>query len=136
MKSTKQEPSHHILTQVERVRQRLERWRRTRKKRTRIPEQLWQESVEVARSYGVNQTARALGLGYYGLKQRLDAGFAGTAVEQAPVASFVELVGASSAVDPECLVEVESASGTKMRIHLKGSPDVALLRSLFWGGEG
>ena len=136
MMSTKQPPSRQLITQVERVRQRLERWRRTRKKRTRIPEQLWQESVEVARGYGVNQTARALRLDYYGLKQRLDAGFAGTAVEQEPVASFVELVGASPVVVSECLVEVESASGTKMRIHLKGSPDVALLRSLFWGGEG
>ena len=77
-----------------------------------------------------------LGLDYYGLKRRLDAGFAATAVEQEPVASFVELVGASPVVVPECLVEVESASGTKMRIHLKGPPDVALLRSLFWGGEG
>jgi hypothetical protein len=135
MRSTKP-PSRQLITQVERVRQRLERWRRTRKKRTRIPEQLWQESVEVARSNGVNQTARALGLDYYGLKRRLDAGLAGSAVEQEPVASFVELVGASPAVVSECLVEVESASGTKMRIHLKGAPDVALLRSLLWGGEG
>ena len=134
MRSTKP-PTRKLITQVERVRQRLERWRRTRKKRSRIPEQLWQESAEVARSYGVNQTARALGLDYYGLKQRLDAGFAGSAVEQEPVASFVELVGAAPAVVPECLVEVESASGTKMRIHLKGAPDVAWLRGLFFGGE-
>ena len=131
-------PSRQQITSVERVRQRLERWRRTRKKRSRIPEQLWRESVEVARSYGVNQTARALRLDYYGLKQRLDAGLDGSPVEKEGMGSFVELVAASPAEVPECLVELESASGTKMRIQLKGMavPDVVLLRGLFWGGEG
>jgi hypothetical protein len=71
MRSTKQ-PSPQILTQVERVRQRFERWRRRRKKRSRIPEQLWRAAVAVAASYGVNPTARALGLDYYELKKRLE----------------------------------------------------------------
>ncbi len=73
MRSTKQ-PSHLIITQVERVRRRFERWRRTRKQRSRIPEGLWHAAVQVAGSYGVNKTARALGLDYYELRNRKSPG--------------------------------------------------------------
>jgi len=135
MRSTKQ-PSRHLLTQVERVRQRFERWRRTRKKRSPIPARLWHAAVEVAASYGVNQTARALGLDYNELKKRLELGGDAVAVEQGAVGRFVELVSTSATVGPGCLVELERAGGTKMRIHLQEAPDVALLRGLFWGGEG
>lgn len=135
MRST-QQPSPIILTQVERVRQRFERWRRTRKKRSRIPEPLWNAAVAVAESYGVNPTARSLGLDYYELKKRLNSGPGVTTTPKEPIGSFVEVVP-SPALHPECVVELESAGGTKMRIHLKGvaSPDEAWLRSLFWGGE-
>ncbi len=134
MRTTKP-PTRQVIRQVDRVRQRLERWRRTRKKRSRIPEQLWKESVEVARSYGVNQTARALRLDYYGLKRRLDAGLDTTVVEKERMGSFVELVVPTPAEVPECVVEVESVSGTKLRVHLRGSPEVGWLRSLLFGGE-
>jgi hypothetical protein len=134
MRSTKQ-PSPQMLTQVERVRQRFERWRRTRKKRSRIPEQLWHAAVGVAASYGVNPTARTLGLDYYELKKRLESGGDASAVEQVAVGRFVELVSPVTTVGAECLVELERAGGTKMRIHLQGAPDVGLLRELFWGGE-
>ena len=137
MKSRKQ-PSPIVLTEVERVRQRFEHWRRTREKRSRIPERLWNAAVAVAGSYGVNSTARALGLDYYELKKRLDSGPGATVVEKQGMETFVEVVPAAAAFQPECVVELESARGTKMRIHLKGvgAPDGALLRSLFWGGEG
>lgn len=136
MKSTKQ-PSPRIVIQVERVQQRFERWRRTRKKRCRIPKQLWNAAVVVAESYGINRTARALGLDYYELKKRLDAGPRATVTTKEPIGSFVEVVSASPVLHPGCVVELESGRGTKMRIHLKGvaAPDVAWLRSLFWEGE-
>ncbi len=132
MRSTKQ-PSRHVSTRVDGVRQRLERWRRTRKKRSRIPEGLWKAAVELAGSYGVNKTARALRLDYYELKERLVSASRAAPVGKEPIASFLEL--ASPAVFPECLVELESPRGTRMRIHLRGAPDLTLLRSLFWGAE-
>ena len=131
---SKPQPSHPIPTEVERVRRRFERWRRTRKQRSRIPEGLWHAAVQVAGSYGVNKTARALGLDYYELRKRLDAGVSARGVEKEPIGSFVELVAAAPTVDGECVVEVESAGGTKMRVHLRGTPDVAWLRGLLLGG--
>ena len=137
MMSTKQQPSRLIVTQVERVRRRFEHWRRTRKKRSPIPERLWQAAVQVAGSYGVNRTARALGLDYYELKKRLKGKAGAVAVGKEAVGSFVELVGVARAVvDGECVVEVESAEGTKMRVHLRGRPEVTWLRSLLFGGAG
>lgn len=136
MMSTKQ-PSRLVSTQIDRVQKRLERWRRTRKHRSRIPEGLWNAAVQLAGRYGVNKTARALRLDYYELKKRLDAGPGAAPVGKKLIASFVELVPAPPPLVPECLVELESPSGTKMRIHLKGmaAPDLTLLRSLFWGAE-
>ena len=135
MMPTQRQPSRLMLTQVERVRRRFERWRRTRKKRSPIPERLWQAAVQVAGSYGVNKTARALGLDYYELKKRVKSGAGAPAVEKGGMGSFVELVGVVPAVAGECVVEVESVSGTKLRVHLRGRPEVGWLRSLLFGGE-
>jgi hypothetical protein len=41
---------------------RFERWRRTRKSKTRIPDGLWSAAVELARRYGINRTAAPLRL--------------------------------------------------------------------------
>ncbi len=53
------------------VRRRIERWRRTRKARSRIPEPLWASAVEVARTHGIHLAAKALRLSYYALKKRV-----------------------------------------------------------------
>ncbi len=53
---------------LEKTRQRFEHWRRTRKTRSRIPGPLWTAAARMARRYGINQTARALRVDYYSLK--------------------------------------------------------------------
>jgi hypothetical protein len=137
MVSTQQSQSLLINPSIERVRQRLEEWRKTHRPRSRIPGRLWNAAVRLAANHGLNRTARALHLDYYDLKKRLDATVGPASVVQEPVPSFVELVPASPAACPECLVELESGSGTKLRIHFKGTvgPDLAVLGHLFWRGE-
>ena len=49
---------------VEGLRKRFERWRKTRKPRTRIPDSLWAAAVEIAGTYGLAPTARAISLEY------------------------------------------------------------------------
>lgn len=140
---------------LKRARGRLERWRRARRGRARIPEELWGLAVEAVRTYGLNKTARALGLDYYSLKQRVasaadDPG--GPARRRGPkaprvarpaevVPRFVELAsGAAAWVParpggvPECLVEFERAGGAKLRVHLKSLTvaDVVALGRSFW----
>lgn len=114
------------------ARQGLQRWRRRRNRPARIPEDLWAMAVDLAREHGVAPIARGLRLDYYSLKKRLQAV---RAVDEAPVPTFLEVVGATPAASADCVVEVENASGTRMRIHLKGgrAPELSTLVRTFLG---
>ena len=124
-----------ISGSLEQVRQRFERWRKTRKRCSSIPDALWAAAVEIAREYGVNKTARALGLDYYSLKRRLESGTHPGLYAPKGGASFIELVTPVGNSSPECIVELEHPGGAKMKIHLKGKvePDLVALTGLFWG---
>ena len=50
----------------------FEHWRSRRRRRTRLPQELWGKAVKLARTHGVSKTAKALGLDYYCLKERLE----------------------------------------------------------------
>ncbi len=123
-----------ISGSLEQVRQRLERWRKTRKRCTSIPDALWAAAVELAREYGVNKTARALGLDYYSLKKRLESRAPEGLYEAKGGARFIEWVTPLGNPTSECIVELEHPGGAKMKIHLKGKvePDVVALSGVFW----
>ena len=129
-----------LPARLERIRQRFERWRETRKVRSRIPESLWISAVKMARVYGINRTARALGVDYYSLKERVESEASSCGVSERKrntSSSFVELAAPAIASTCECLLELEDVAGAKMRIHLKGVevPDLAALSRSFWGVE-
>jgi hypothetical protein len=122
--------SPNLTPQIKQLQKRLNAWRKSHRPRSRIPGRLWNAAVQVAGQYGLNQTAKALHLDYYDLKKRLDA----SSVEQGAVPSFMELSPAVSASTAECVIELETRSGSKMRIHIKGmgTPDLNALSSTFW----
>jgi hypothetical protein len=127
-----------VPARLERTRQRFERWRETRKVRSRIPESLWTSAVKMARAYGINRTARALRVDYYSLKERVESETSSSGVSKRNTSStFVELAAPAIASACECLLELEDVAGAKMRIHLKGVevPDLAALSRDFWGVE-
>ena len=142
------EGAREVPVALKRIRGRLERWRRTRRGRDRIPEELWRLAVQAVSTYGLNKSARALGLDYYSLKKRVKAagdpngGSAkGRGLEVFPAARFVELasgvaelVPARSNGVPECLLEFERAGGAKLRVQLKGVAvaDLVALGRSFW----
>jgi hypothetical protein len=83
-----------IPNEIEDLRQRLEHWRSTHKRRGRIPEALWAEAAELARQHGVYQTARTLRLEYTMLwywSQQLHKP-AGRSLDAAVPPEFVELI--------------------------------------------
>jgi hypothetical protein len=57
---------------LEGVQRRFERWRRTRRGHSRIPDALWAAAVKAAGVHGLNRTVRALRLDYYSLKERVE----------------------------------------------------------------
>ena len=105
---------------------RLDVYRRRRAKRT-IPPELWRLASELAARHGASPVSRALGLGYYEIKKRVEEA-------QAPRA-FVEIVAAPPDAGTQCRVEFEDGRGAKMRVAWKarGAPDVEALARLFLG---
>jgi hypothetical protein len=109
------------------LQQRLDEFRSARPHRTRLPDELWEAAVELARQHGLYSVAHPLRLDYVQLKKRL--GGVSDVRKKAAKPTFVELVAAHPATMSECVVEFESSIGSKMRIQWKGSstPDWASL---------
>lgn len=124
-------------SELEAVRQRIERWRQTHKLRTRIPDDLWASAVDLAKVYGLKGTAQTLRLDTYSLKKRIKAiGHSESPLAQGKSA-FVELIASRPGALAECTVELEQAGGAKMRIQLKSgaTPDLGALTRAFLGAK-
>jgi hypothetical protein len=122
--------------EIEALRLRFERWRRTRKSKTNIPDGLWSAAVELARQYGVNRTAAPLRLDGGKLKRLLLAAGRGSRRPAPP--RFVELpaptgVPADWSV-AEYTLELEGHN-RKLRIQCKGASavELAALSRALWG---
>ena len=108
-------PPRHIVD----LKRRIDQWRQIRRHRQPMPEELWQEAARIARVNGINPTASALGLNYYGLKERTEEL---PKEPPAPAArpAFVEVEAPASLFPASCEVEVAS-KGEKMTLRLSGA---------------
>jgi hypothetical protein len=130
-------PSHQtqaLPPQIESVCRRFARWRRNKKHRSPIPDELWKSAADLACAYGLSKTARTLRLNYYSLKERIEAGSQQGFRGGDATPAFMELIPQPAAAISECIMEMEDPSGARMRIHLKGSrvPDIKDLSDSFW----
>jgi hypothetical protein len=64
-------PQNSIPEPIAQLQQQLTQWRSANRPRTRLPDSFWNAAVELARQYGIYQTAHPLRLDYVGLKRRL-----------------------------------------------------------------
>jgi len=108
---------HDLPLGLERTRRRFERWRASRKSRSRIPPSLWTTAAKMARQHGINRTARALQLDYHALKKHVEHE-AGSAPEinGAGESPFLELVAPVASDHCECVFELEDALRSLSRI--------------------
>ncbi len=112
------------ISDIEAVRTRFEQWRSSRSRKSPIPDGLWKLAINAARQQGVNRTARQLRLDAGKLKRLLVAADRGMSkLRRQP--RFVELIAPATVASPECVIEFEAATGSKMRIHWKtaAAPD-------------
>ena len=116
---------------MEQVRRRFAEFRQAHAVRARLPEELWAAAAKLARRDGVTATARALGLDRPSLQRWTDRLEPRASTKPHKISrgrlsgknaapAFVELLAASSGTATSCLVEVESTSGGKLRLDLKG----------------
>ena len=119
--------STSIPEPIAQLQRQLDQFRSTQPRRTKLPELLWQSAVELARQHGVYSVAHPLRLDYMGLKKRL--GGASTRRQKAAKPAFVEWIGPDRAQLEECVIDLESSGGSKMRIQWKTAvpPDWASL---------
>ena len=115
-----------IAESIAQLQRQLEQIRSSQPRRSRLPESLWTAAVELARQHGLYRVAHALRLDYVGLKKRLNG--ITSRQQSATKTAFMELVTAPSTM-PECVIEFEWASGSKVRIQWKSAapPDWASL---------
>lgn len=103
---------------LEEVKARFDEWRRNRKGKASIPDELWAAAAEVAQREGVSRTSTELHVEWNHLKRRMAAA-GGTSSKPSPP-RFVELVAPREDALHECIIEVECRR-CKVRILLKGA---------------
>jgi hypothetical protein len=106
---------------LEQVQQRFESWRQRRKKRTRIPQNLWKAAVSLSQEYSIFQLSKALRVNSTALKKQV-AKF--NSPEPSPpdvsCTSFLELP-APPVPAMESTIEMIKSDGSVMRMHVKGA---------------
>lgn len=123
---------------MDRVLQRIERWRSTREKLSPMPAELWSAAVSLAQEHGVSMTSRILGLSYRSLKDRM-----GTSARSAgrqspsPAGDFVEVDARSLIGGPvlaATVLELFAPDGARLVLRLGASDDTGplALAEAFW----
>jgi hypothetical protein len=125
-----------ISPSLESVRHQFGTWRKRRPCRGQIPEALWQEAVGLCREHSICEVSRSLRLNDNDLKRRVQRSKGrGLAVGQRPDFGFVRLDLGTPITPSECLVEMEVANGSKMRMSFRGvlrDVDPVELSRAFW----
>jgi hypothetical protein len=99
-----------MAADIDEVSNHFKQWRQTRQGREKIPQELWDSAARLASKYSVNRVSKALHISYEQLRKRLGN------VNDAGKTSFVEL-GVESLLSPsQCIVELEKADGSRMRL--------------------
>lgn len=116
---------------LEEVRAGFADWRKNKKQRRRIPEDLWTAAVRLSPEHSLHKISTALSLSYSDLKKRVES-------HKAPPATGLSSdfipIDISPINNAECIVEMEHRNGNKMRMHFKGKADLDLqvFAESFW----
>jgi hypothetical protein len=109
-----------LQNDLEQLRRRFEEFRNAQSVRSRLPDSLWAAAAELASRHGVNPTARALRLDYTALRKRVKNPEGPKRKRTAAVPpTFMEFVAPGAKAVTNCMVEVESTQGGKLRLELK-----------------
>lgn len=131
-------PSPKVPGPLSLARRQFEQWRTRQHGRKRLPPGLWAKAVALAQAYGLNRTARALGLKHDSLKKHLETVASAASDPGKAQTEFLELLPRPmSPSSLECVIEWEEAGGVKTRMQVKGVgiPDLVSLARLFRDGR-
>lgn len=122
-----------IKPTLEEVQNRFRIWRKTRKKRTTIPGDLWQAAIKLTQSYSINTVSKALGLSNTDLKRRVEASRTDVCSSPSEVTTFVEL-DLKETMPGRCVIEMDTPRGARMKMDFMGTVSIDLLKlaKAFW----
>jgi hypothetical protein len=125
---SKRVPTTTQISELDSVKQQFTTWRSTKVGRERIPILLWQAAVALvfAGGFSLNKIARNLSLSHSDLKKHVYKQ-PSSSIQSTPEPSpaFIEIEPPPSF--PECVIEMEDGSGTKMRMCFRGKADSGLI---------
>jgi hypothetical protein len=130
---TQPEDVSEIAPNLEQVRQRFEAWRQQRKKRTRIPQDLWQAAVALSEKHSLCHLSKALRVNHTALKKQVvKFNTPEQAVSDKPCTTFFELPTPTSLLESK--IEMIKSDGSVMRMHVSGATcsDLVQLSKAFW----
>jgi len=122
-------------------------WRKTRKNKGPIPENLWKAAVNLSNAYPSGLIAKTLRLNYSDLKLHIDKTKADSAEEQdTPGLKMLEMrllpvnepsPGCKPLNHSPCSIEIQNRFGETMKMNFSSGivPDLPLLTSTFLGGR-
>lgn len=118
---------------VEEVQQLFEEWRRNKKRRERIPEELWKAAISLSEQLSAHRISKLLHLNHTAVRDHVRAEKQGEGIRDKG-AAFIEFDVMPPALAGDCVIEIEKRSGAKLRISCKGSSsDMAGLAKTLWG---
>ena len=107
------------------VQKRFETWRKTRKKRTPIPKELWEAAIALLPDHTPYEISKALSINFSRLEKQILSARREQPIIKHP--SFIELdIGRNNSTG-ECIVEVENRAGSKMKLYFKNKPSLDLM---------
>jgi len=133
MKKSNKSNGKPTLTELQRQ---FGQWRKKKRHAgERIPESLWSAAIDLTEDHSIFEVSKSLKLSHADLKNRVALASLEKTVCQDSLPGFVELphrAGQSSV--PGFKVELEDATGRKMRISLEGSHGVDIHHLIigFW----
>lgn len=115
---------------------RIAEWRKTREKKTTMPEELWEATTRAGTKFGVYRVSRALRVSYDSLKSRVE--MASGSGEETGV-RFVELPPAAAVASlgkGTTELELTDGAGRTLRLRLDGvgAGEVVGLAERLWRG--
>ena len=119
---------------LKQVQEQFEHWRRTRRKRSAIPDTLWEAAVSLFPNYSLYRISKVLRLNYTDLKHRVNVYRSACEQSDVSTAGFIEL-GLSDPMRPaECMIEMADEKGATLRMYFKGEAGLDLLElgKAFW----
>ncbi len=131
-------PSPKVPGPLSLARRQFEQWRSRQHGRKRLPPEFWSRAVTLAQTYGLNRTARVLGVKHDSLQKHLETVASAASDPGKARAEFMELLPRPmSPSSIECTFEWEEAGGVKTRMQVKGIgiPDLVSLARLFRDGR-